>query len=216
VKKAYFIIILLAVIIVSGILIFGNNPAQAPTVSENNPQNNQPAMEQKCANLPLAQARDRVLKKPFGIKIDPKASPVQPEKFSGYHTGTDYEIIPGEENIDVAVNAVCDGKLLQKRIVSGYGGVIIQSCSLSGQNVTVLYGHIKLTSVSKNVGDAITQGEQLAILGKGYSTETDRERKHLHLGIHKGAGIVLLGYVQSQQELANWLDFEEFVKSSKF
>lgn len=213
-EKTYFVIILVVVLIVSGILIFGNKPAQAPTENENNPQNNQPASEQKNVNLPLEQARGRVLKKPFGIKITPQTSPVQPEKFSGYHVGVDYEIFAGEENIDVAVNAVCSGKLLQKRTVSGYGGAIIQSCNLNGQDATVLYGHIKLASVSKVIGDNISQGEQLAILGKGFSTETDNERKHLHLGIHKGSTISVLGYVQNQQDLNNWLNFEEFVKNN--
>jgi hypothetical protein len=207
-KKTHLVIILLVVIVVSGILVFRNKPVQAPTQDEIN----QPVLEQKHANLPLERARDRVLKKPFGIKITPQTSPVQPDKFSGYHAGIDYEILPGEENSDIAVYAICDGTLIQKRIVSGYGGVMIQSCNLNNQNVTVLYGHVKLTSVSKIVSDSISQGEQLAILGKGYSTETDGERKHLHLGIHKGTTISVLGYVQNQQDLNNWLDFEEFVK----
>lgn len=192
-----------------GALIFKNKPAQAPTENGNNQQ---PVTEEKYVNLPLWQARDRVLKKPFGIRIDPQTSPIQPEQFSGYHTGIDYEIFSGEEDIDVAVYAICEGKLLQKRTVSGYGGAIIQLCELNGQNVTVLYGHIRLASVIKNAGDIIVRGEQLAILGNGYSTETDDERKHLHLGIRRDAEIELRGYVETEQELADWIDFEEIIK----
>jgi len=215
-KKPYLVIILIIAIVVSVVLVFGHKPAQAPTQTGtgNTAQNNNPTPTSKYANLPLERARERVTKKPFGIYITPQNSPVQPERFSGYHTGVDYEIFIGEENSDVAVNAICSGKLLQKRTVSGYGGVMIQSCVLNSQQVTVLYGHIKLASVSKNVGDSITQGEQLAILGKGYSAETDGERKHLHLGIHKGTTISVLGYVQNQQDLANWIDFEEYVKNN--
>ncbi|MDP1845177.1 MAG: hypothetical protein Q8L09_00330 [Candidatus Moranbacteria bacterium] len=43
-------------------------------------------------------------------------------------------------------------------------------------------------------------------MGKAYGAETDGERKHLHLGIHKGAGVNILGYVQSKAELSGWLD----------
>jgi len=45
-----------------------------------------------------------------------------------------------------------------------------------------------------------------AVLGKGYSAQTDGERKHLHLGIHKGTNVNLLGYVQNSQALSQWFD----------
>jgi hypothetical protein len=45
-------------------------------------------------------------------------------------------------------------------------------------------------------------------LGKGFSSETDNARKHLHLGIHKGKGINYRGYVNTQAELESWIDFE--------
>lgn len=211
--RSLIIAIILIVAILGAVLVFKNKPAQAPTrQGSGNTQNNNPAPVSEYDNLPLSQARERVTKKPFGIKTDPKTSPVQPEKFSGYHAGTDYEILPGEDNADVAVHAICDGKLLQKRTATGYGGIIVQSCNLNSQEVTVVYGHIKLASVSKNIGESILQAEQLAILGKGYSAETDNERKHLHIGIHKGNTVNILGYVQSENELGNWLDFEELIK----
>ena len=204
---------MIIVIVVAAVLIFGkkSSPQNQPQTG-NNTGNNQPTTGQKYANLPLERARERVTKKPFGIKITPQTSPIQPERFSGYHTGIDYEIFSDEENSDVAVFAICSGKLLQKRTVSGYGGVLVQSCNLENQQVTVLYGHLKLTSIKQQVGDNLTQGDQLAILGKGFSQETGGERKHLHLGIHKGTAIDVRGYVQTQKELENWLDFEAYVK----
>jgi len=43
-------------------------------------------------------------------------------------------------------------------------------------------------------------------LGKGYSDETDGERKHLHFAIHKGTKIDVRGYVQTKGELQDWLN----------
>ncbi|MCX6797790.1 MAG: VTT domain-containing protein [Candidatus Falkowbacteria bacterium] len=64
---------------------------------------------------PLADARARVTKKSFGIKISPTDSPVQPEKFSGYHTGVDFETWPSEADQDVVVSALCSGPLILKK-----------------------------------------------------------------------------------------------------
>lgn len=155
---------------------------------------------------PLDRASERVTKKPFGIYITPKTSPVQPERFQGYHTGADFETFPEEQNIDVPVRAVCDGKLLVARTASGYGGVAIESCELNSQPVTVIYGHLNIASVKFKVGDQIKAGEILANLGAGYSAQTDGERKHLHLGFHKGSAVSILGYVQNKADLSGWID----------
>jgi murein DD-endopeptidase MepM/ murein hydrolase activator NlpD len=157
---------------------------------------------------PLDNSADRITKKHYGTFVTPQNSPVQPEKFSGFHTGTDFEIFSGEENLDVPFYALCDGKLLQKRTASGYGSVMVQSCTINNEAVTVVYGHIRLGSINKKTGDEIKQGEQLGVLGTSPS-ETDGERKHLHLGIHKGTSINILGYVQKESELSSWLDYEK-------
>lgn len=167
----------------------------------------------KALNLPLDQALKRITKKPFGIYITPETSPIENEKFRGYHTGTDFEILDKELNQEIAVKAICSGKLKAKQRIDGYGGIIIQDCILNGQNVTVLYGHLALSNVTKNTGDELTPGEVIAFLGKDKSTDTDGERQHLHLGIHKGSGVNYRGYVASQNDLNNWLDFEkEFIE----
>src|SRR4030042_789723 len=75
----------------------------------------------------------------------PQNSPVSPEKFKGYHTGSDFEIFPEELGVDVSVKAVCAGKLLLKEYATGYGGVAVQSCALDNNPITVIYGHLKLT-----------------------------------------------------------------------
>jgi len=160
---------------------------------------------------PIKDALTRITKKPFGIKVSPKNSPVQPERFSGYHTGVDFETTPAEANIDIPIYAVCSGKLIFKRWVSGDGGAIIQSCILNKQAYTVVYAHIKLSSVTLKIGDKIFAGDKIAVLGKGYSTETDGERKHLHLAISKGSKINLVGYVKTKIELNKWIDAQKYI-----
>ena len=211
-KKVFFIIVLL---VLFGISAFAVITYIKPVPINNNVDtvNKKPVSNQEDKLLlPLTSVLDRVTKKPFGIKIDPGNSPVHPERFHGYHTGVDFEIFPGEENKDVPVYAVCGGQLLVKKWASGYGGVLSQRCKIENKDVTIIYGHLKLSSVTINVGEEITAGEKIAVLGQGYSQETDGERKHLHLGIHKGAAIDLRGYIGTETELNNWIDGEKFLK----
>lgn len=155
---------------------------------------------------PIANALARVSKKPFGLKVSPSNSPVSPERFAGYHTGVDFETTEAEQNTAVPIYAICPGKLLLKKQASGYGGVAVQSCEINKQVVTVVYGHLQLASISAQVGQELKAGDVLGILGKGYSSETDGERKHLHLSIHLGQQLVFLGYVQQEADLSAWLD----------
>ena len=161
---------------------------------------------------PLDKVLERITKKPFGIKISPQNSPVQPERFSGYHTGTDFEILSGKEDKDIKIAAMCDGSVLLKKWATGYGGVLVQSCVLDNKPVTIIYGHLKLASITAKVGDNLSVGETIGLLGKGYSTETDFERKHLHLGIHKGLVINIKGYVANVKDLQSWMDVSTYLR----
>ena len=180
--------------------------SQNPSIPLDQNANNQNSQSTKNFQSPLSRATERITEKPFGMYITPKTSPVQPEKFQGYHTGTDFEIFPEELNIDVAVQAVCNGKLVLKKYASGYGGVAVESCELNSQSITVIYGHLNLASINGKVGDSLNAGDFLGNLGKAYSAETNGERKHLHLGFHKGSAINILGYVSSQTQLSDWID----------
>jgi hypothetical protein len=179
--------------------IVGNVPISEPAITS-------PVQNFSGLQFPLNRVKERVTKKPFGIFINQKTSPIQPERFSGYHTGTDFEIFPEELNSEVIVSAICDGKLVSKKTASGYGGVAVQSCLLDNQPITIVYGHLKLSSIAKNIGENFSAGEEIGELGKAYSQETDGERKHLHLGIHKGLAINILGYVQNKNALSDWVD----------
>jgi murein DD-endopeptidase MepM/ murein hydrolase activator NlpD len=160
---------------------------------------------------PLDRPTERITKKPFGIYITPATSPVQPERFTGYHTGADFEILPGEENTAVVVKAFCPGRVVYKQWVSGYGGVFIQQCSVDNQIVTVLYGHLKLSSITAGVGDSLSTGDAIGELGQGASHDTDGERKHLHFSIHKGNSINVKGYVSQRSDLNGWLDPQKYL-----
>ncbi len=173
----------------------------APTVSTSTA----PTISNSFA-WPINKASERITMKPFGIKVSPTNSPVQPEKFSGYHTGTDFETTTDEKDTVIAISAICDGTVLLKRVISGYGGVLIQSCRYNDQPITVLYGHLAIKSITVKVGDKLKPEQTIGHLGQGYSTETDGERKHLHLGIHRGNAIELKGYVPNQNDLNQWID----------
>jgi len=214
----YFFIIILILLVAGAVFLAAksnkNMPANVAVPADQPSQNSEnanvaPAPAENMLNVPLEKTAQRITKKPFGIFVTPQNSPVQPERFSGFHTGTDFEILPSEENADVSVFAICDGKIIYKNYVNGYGGVIIQSCTLDGQAVTVLYGHISLAKSPAQINGTYKKGDQVAVLGQGFSQETNGERKHLHLGIHKGTGIELRGYVQNQSELSAWPDFEK-------
>jgi hypothetical protein len=155
---------------------------------------------------PVARADERVTKKPFGMYITRVTSPVQPERFSGYHTGVDFEIFPEEQESDVAISAICSGPLVSERSASGYGGVLVQTCVMDGEPITVVYGHMRLSSVAATVGATVEVGAFLGNLGTAFSAQTDGERKHLHLGIHRGTTVSMLGYVQSKAHLSDWID----------
>lgn len=152
---------------------------------------------------PIAQFIQRITKKPFGIYIDPATSPVQPERFSGYHNAVDVEYQDVVE--DVPVYAIADGTIVRSDWVSGYGGVFILEFDMDGVKHTALYGHIRLSSLP-SIGNTFSQGQQIAVLGTGNSTETDGERRHLHFGILSDNRIDMRGYVQTEDELSGWIN----------
>lgn len=170
------------------------------------PVNANPSVSQSNLVLPISNYFARVTKKPFGIYVTPQHSPVHPEKFTGYHTGADAETTPAEANIDVPIFSITAGQVVFAGHVNGYGGVIIVRAKVGSETVTILYGHLRMASFSVKLKDQVSAGQQMAVLGTGYSSETDGERKHLHLGIIKGAAINYRGYVSTASQLSAWYD----------
>lgn len=167
------------------------------------PMSPAPQQSKSGFDYPIAGFKDRVTKKPFGIFITPENSPVQPERFTGYHTGVDIEY--QDVSDDVPVFAVEDGNITLSRIASGYGGVFILSADLNGTKHSFIYGHIRPSTLPR-VNSRYKKGSQIGFLGTGYSAETDNERKHLHFGVLADNGLDLRGYVQTKDELSGWID----------
>jgi murein DD-endopeptidase MepM/ murein hydrolase activator NlpD len=157
-------------------------------------------------SMPISGGLVRVTKKPFGLHVSPESSPVENDIFTGFHTGIDFETFPNEANMDVVITAACDGKVLIKEWAKGYGGVLVQACQIEGQDFTIIYGHLKLDSITSSVGQTLVAGERIGILGQAQSHDTDGRRKHLHFDIHKGTEIDIHGYVQTQEDLDSWID----------
>lgn len=179
-----------------------SHTAIAPSIATNTP----------AFIWPIDNAPKRITKLPFGLYVTPQNSPVNSKRFTGYHVGTDFETTPAESNIDIPIKTICTGKLALKKWASGYGGVAVQRCQLNGRPITVIYGHLKLASIQAKLNTSLPIGATLGILGQGQSVETDGERKHLHLGIHFGSAINILGYVQKAKDLAGWIDPASIIK----
>ena len=236
--KRYLLVVLVFVLVVAAGVVYywvsiekSNPPAMQPTAPTNQATNNlkpatdntettdesSPAITSEAVTSeeahppPIRDAEGRITKKPFGIKISPATSPVQPEKFSGYHTGTDFEVREDELNQEVAVYPICVGEIKEVKKVSGYGGVVVQSCTVNKESVSVIYGHISISKSPVAAGDQITLMDQIAILADHESDESDGERKHLHLGIYQDDQIDLRGYVSTEAELSQWINPESIL-----
>lgn len=161
--------------------------------------------------LPNMNARPQLLRFGMYVTPDPDQNPISPpERFIGYHAALDLEIIEGEEDKDVPVRAVCNGTIVLSTSIKGYGGTIVQQCTLKEQIVTVLYGHLDLSSLSK-IDSETAKGQVIGKLAPAGTEDSGHTRKHLHLGIHKGETIDVRGYVQNEKELEAFIDPKEIL-----
>lgn len=144
----------------------------------------------------------------FGLYVtpDPNQNPIDPpERFTGYHAAVDFEIHPAEEQLDIPVYAICPGTVVYSGYAEGYGGLLVHRCTLQGEPVTVLYGHLRLEGLPAT-GTNVHKGQQIGSLAPGRTYESGENRKHLHLGIHKGEDMDVRGYVQNEKELEQYID----------
>jgi len=171
--------------------------------------NSQPTAETKLLE-PTDGFLQRITLKPFGIYITPATSPVQPERFTGYHTGVDAEFTDVAGKVEV--KAIAPGTVVLSRRVSGYGGVVVIRHDINGQQILILYGHLDPSSLVA-VNTQVAASQVIGKLGEGYTAATDYERKHLHLGMLKGKTVDLRGYVNTEKELlAGWYNPLDFYK----
>ncbi len=164
------------------------------------------AEEQLVVGEPIEGFRKSVNLKPFGIYITPQNSPVDPERFSGYHTGVDVEMNEADLSRDIWIYSVAQGVVVEAREADGYGGVVAIQHTIEGQAYVAIYGHLDVASLKVIPGQNVVAGTPMGLLGEGYTDETDGERKHLHFALIPGETVDLKGYVQSEAELSKWVD----------
>ncbi|KAA0205735.1 M23 family metallopeptidase [Candidatus Uhrbacteria bacterium] len=181
-------------------------PAAEPPIEARAVEADDKPIATPTLGLPMTDALARVTKKPFALHITPETSPVENDRFTGYHVGVDFEIFEGEEETDAPVSAICDGPLKVKGFAKGYGGYALQACNIGGEDVMVVYGHLRLESITIKQGEALSRGQTVGVLGRGHSPETDGVRKHLHLGIRRGTDVDIRGYTRNTEEIDDWID----------
>jgi len=152
---------------------------------------------------PIADMRNRITKKSYGTYVTLENSPVQPERFTGYHTGVDVEYEDIEN--DVEVHAIAPGAVVSSAIATGYGGMLAIKHIIEGEEYLAIYGHLDPNSLVET-GTYVTLNQKIGILGDGGTGETDGERKHLHFGLYTGTDLNIKGYVSSKDELTAWAD----------
>jgi murein DD-endopeptidase MepM/ murein hydrolase activator NlpD len=137
-----------------------------------------------------------------------------PNQYTGYHAGVDVEYHAAEDLAKaVPVRSIADGTVVYKGPVSGYGGLIIVRHE-KPEAITSLYGHLRLADSPVQVGQAVTAGQTLAMLGDQFSADTSGARKHLHFGIHRGPSVDLNGYEQSLAALqAGWYNPNDWLRA---
>ena len=213
-KIKYYLIILLVVLLISLYFIYIKYLKVKPITPVNNLpaavspvpisiSNSEPSLNDNVLQEPVKDFRTRITKKPFGIYITPANSPIQPEKYTGYHAGVDAEYDDISE--DTPVYAVSDGIVEYSGTVGGYGGVLVIREKINSDEILCLYGHLASSSLTEK-GKTVKKGEIIGRLGNSYSEETSGERKHLHFAILKGTNIDYRGYVQNKEELNIWYD----------
>ncbi len=121
----------------------------------------------------------------FGYRVPPCAG------CSSFHHGTDLD--PGR---GTPIAAVADGVVTEVGNPSGSLGVYaIIRHNIDGVTFSSLYGHMELGSLRLAVGQQVTRGQLVGLVGStGESTGP-----HLHFGIEDGSGAVIDSLVWIRQ-----------------
>ncbi len=121
----------------------------------------------------------------FGYRVPPCAG------CSSFHQGTDFD--PGR---GTPIAAVADGVVTEVGNPSGTLGVYaIIRHSIDGVTFSSLYGHMELGSLRLAVGQTVTRGQLVGLVGDtGASTGA-----HLHFGIEDGSGTLIDSLVWIRQ-----------------
>jgi hypothetical protein len=94
---------------------------------------------------------------------------------------------PDHYGIDLADGTVQDivasagGTVTKSYVSDSYGEVVMISHTIKGESYESVYAHMVTGSRTVNVGDTVTQGQKLGVMGN----TGDSEGLHLHFEIHK-------------------------------
>jgi murein DD-endopeptidase MepM/ murein hydrolase activator NlpD len=222
-KKPLLIVMTLLFLILVSLYIFPHRNTPQESVGNTPPTATNP-IEQPAPAVapvsnyyyPMTSFDSRIKYRWFGKYVDGRDKvPDCGATFVGYHNAVDLEVTPAEKSIDVPVYAISDGTVRMVQYVSGYGGLLVLGATINGSEVTINYGHVRLSSIPFRVGDTVKAGQKLAVLGSGCSSETSGERKHLHLAIHRGSAVDVRGYLPNQAALSVWIDPKTYLASLK-
>lgn len=164
---------------------------------------------------PMEDYHKRITLKGFGDQIDDKFYKGKEHlfpfnRFYGYHSAVDLEYLDGEKNKLIPIFAVADGKITYIGRLNGYGGIILEN--LEGEGKTALYGHVKLNNLKIKNGQKVEAGQIITYLGDEFSSETSKERKHLHFGIYNGEDLYFKGHETNLTTLKRkWINPTEFL-----
>lgn len=163
---------------------------------------------ESLVTLPITVTEFNPWYKEFGTWVDDG-------RFLGYHAGDDIEMnVQDMETrglVEVPIFAIADGTVQFVDWVNGYGGVMIIVHEIDGEVISSLYGHVDKDSATVKAGDKVKKGEQIAVLGEGFTEETDGRRMHLHFALWQRDEVKFPGYVDTVEELSGWLDPMKFL-----
>jgi murein DD-endopeptidase MepM/ murein hydrolase activator NlpD len=219
-KKWQKVTLAIAIILVLGgigfffyLRTFRNTPTDQPKSYQAPESTNptQPANPASAYYYPISNYNERLTFRWFGKFVNNESVSPCGASFRGYHTADDLEILSGEKNTEVPVYAISDSSVRQIGPTSGYGGLMVLGTTINGNNYTLYYGHIDLTSSTLKQDDNVKAGQKIANLAPQCSAKSGGERKHLHFGIKKGNAVDVKGYVSNSLELNNWINPKNFL-----
>ena len=95
---------------------------------------------------------------------------------------------PNHHGIDLAeagyhpIYAAANGKVSRSYFSSSYGECIMIVHTIDGVTWETVYAHMRSGSRTVNVGDYVTQGQTIGVMGN----TGDSSGQHLHFELHKG------------------------------
>ena len=105
-----------------------------------------------------------------------------PKKGAGSLTSPESIAVGGKGTTGDGVFAVQDGKVIYAGAIGGFGYWVYLHHTIGGTLYTSIYGHMPLSSIKVAVGDTVSKGQQIAVIGN----EGGSFGYHLHFELWTG------------------------------